>query len=421
MSRKYEIVLYGASGFTGKLVCEYLLKKYQRNELRWAIAGRDIQKLKEVRRELNCEQIPIVEANSNDLESLKKMANQTDVMLSVVGPYSLYGSHLIEACIREKTDYCDLSGEVHWMRKMMDRWQKEAVGAGVRLVHSCGFDSVPSDLGVLYLQNWAEKELGHPLKNISMRVNKIKGGVSGGTIASMFNIRREAEKDRSIYRVIMRRYSLNPDPEWGGPDERDLRTVKWDHVAESWISPFIMGTINTRIVRRTQALMNYPNGRDFTYDEAIDCGKGISGKIKGWLKVLPLGLIRAAKPGTLLYKAVRYFLPAPGQGPSREKIQSGSFELWFYGWNPQDEVYYFRLSGKRDPGYGATARMLAESGVCMVKDQNKTPDLSGFLTPASAMGESLIKRLEEHADIRFSDVQIISPSKGRDGNGRPHG
>ncbi len=412
MRRQFQLIVWGASGFTGQLVCEYLLEKYPGEELKWAMAGRSTPKLKEIQRKLQCDHIPILEADSNHLESLKKMVSQTAVILSVVGPYSLYGSHLIEACIREKTDYCDLSGEVHWMRKMIDRWQKEAVNAGVRLVNSCGFDSVPSDLGVLYMQKQAEKELGQPLRNISMRVKKIKGGVSGGTIASMFNIRKEAEKDRSIYRIIMRRYSLNPDPEWDGPDERDLKTVKWDPVSNSWISPFIMGTINTRIVRRTQALVNYPYGKEFTYDEAIDCGSGFSGKWKGWLKILPLGLIRAAKPGTFLYKAVRNFLPKPGQGPSREKIQSGSFEFWFYGWNQPEEVYLFRLSGKRDPGYGATARMLAESGVCMVKDRSKTPDLSGFLTPASALGESLIKRLEKYADMRFSDVQNISEFRG---------
>jgi short subunit dehydrogenase-like uncharacterized protein len=174
------------------------------------------------------------------------------------------------------------------------------------------------------MQKQVEKELGQPLRNISMRVKKIRGGVSGGTIASMFNIRKEAEKDRSIYRVIMRRYSLNPDPEWDGPDERDLRTVKWDPVSKSWISPFIMGTINTRIVRRTQALMNYPYGKEFTYNEAIDCGKGFSGKWKGWLKILPWGSSEPPNPVLFYTKRSGISFPSPDRG------LPGKNSKWFF-------------------------------------------------------------------------------------------
>nr|MBS0037182.1 saccharopine dehydrogenase NADP-binding domain-containing protein [Saprospiraceae bacterium] len=413
VDRKYQIVLWGASGFTGKLVCEYLHEKYGGTDLRWAVAGRNKKRLEDLKRELGCPGVPVLLADSFRKDLLVEMASQTEVVISTVGPYALYGSTLIEACIESGTDYCDLSGEVHWMREMIDRWQEKAVRSGVRVVHCCGFDSIPSDLGVLYMQKKAVEKTGQPFKNISMRVRSAKGGLSGGTFASMFNIREEAEKNREIYKVIMRRYSLNPDPEWDGPDARDLKKVEYDKVAKSWVSPFIMATINTRIVRRSHALSDFPYGRDFTYDEAIWCGPGWRGKLRGWMYILPLGIVRAAKPGSLLYKILQYFIPKPGQGPSREKIEKGYFKLYFFGTDRNGKHWKGSLSGKRDPGYGATARMLAESAVCLALDREETPRAAGFLTPATAMGFTLIDRLEENAEISFKfegSVQEISNS-----------
>ena len=401
-NRKYDIVVWGATGFTGKLVAEYLDKIAAESKISWAVAGRNKEKLLEL-----IERIPGLNegdyllANSFDLSSLKEMCRNTKVVLTTVGPYAKYGDNLVEACIAEGTDYCDLSGEVHWMRKMIDRWQDKAQKAGVRLVNCCGFDSVPSDMGVLFMQKKAMEETGAYFPSISMRLKNAKGGFSGGTFASMFNIREDAEKDRSIYKVIMRRYSLNPDQEFDGPDKRDLRTVLYDPIARSWIAPFVMATINTRIVRRSHALEGFPFGEDFTYDEAIFCGKGFRGRLRGWGYILPLGVVRAAKPGSFLNKLLRWYLPDPGEGPSAEKREKGWFRLAFYGKTADNRIAEAELIGQGDPGYSATARMIAECAVCLAKDRHQLPDRSGFLTPATAVGDLLTDRLTTRGEMEF--------------------
>lgn len=399
--RAYDMIIWGATGFTGKLVAEYLREVSEQEEIRWMIAGRNRTKLESLAGNLGLNPREVIIADSFDLSSLKKMCQQTCVILTTVGPYAIYGSDLVEACIAEGTDYCDLSGEVHWMRKMIDQWQDKAVAAGVRLVNCCGFDSVPSDMGVLFMQNNSRQETGQYFKTLSMRLKNAKGGFSGGTFASMFNIREEAEKDRSIYKVIMRRYSLNPDPEFDGPDARDLRSVVYDPIAASWIAPFVMATINTRIVRRAHALANFPYGLDFTYDEAIYCGKGIKGRLKAWVYILPLGVVRAARPGSLLNKVMRWYLPDPGQGPSAEKREKGWFKLAFYGENIDGRIAEGEMIGQGDPGYSATAKMITECAICLTMDEPKVPKRSGFLTPATAFGELLINRLTSRADMTF--------------------
>ncbi|TVR82974.1 MAG: saccharopine dehydrogenase [Saprospirales bacterium] len=400
-SRELDLIVFGATGFTGKLVVEYLHLKRNENSIKWGMAGRDIEKLNTLKESIGCDYAPAFVADSNHLDSLIQMTKKAKVVASTVGPYARYGSLLVEACVTTGTDYCDLSGEVHWMRKMIDRWQEKAIENKVRLVHCCGFDSIPSDMGVLWMQDRALKKTGSYFPHISMQLLKISGGFSGGTFESMFNIRAEAEKDKSIYKVIMRPYSLNPDPEFRGPDSRDLKGVKWDPFSRGYVAPFIMATINTRVVRRSHALQNFQYGDAFTYEESIYCGRGWKGKLNGWKILLPLAVVRLAKPGTWLYKLVRSFLPKPGQGPSKEKIENGFYHLRFWGKSADGKVYAALLNGKRDPGYGATSRMLAESAIRLAESYDKSNKSGGFLTPATAFGLEFIEVLQEKVGMVF--------------------
>lgn len=399
--RTFDLIIFGATGFTGKLVVEYLRNSYKGKPLKWAISGRNEEKLISLKKELGCEEIAHIVADSSDLESLKKMAGKTKVVTSVVGPYARYGSKLIEACIKAGTDYCDITGEVHWMRKMIDQWQEKAKEKGVRIVHCCGFDSIPSDMGVMWFQEMAKQKTGRFFKHISMQLVSFKGGISGGTYASMFNIREEAEKDRSIYKVIMRPYSLNPNPEFKGPDKRDLKEIKKDPLSGGYIAPFIMATINTRVVRRSHALLDFPYGKEFTYDESLYCGKGLRGKWSAIRSVLPLLAIRYAKPGSVLNKLIRKFLPKPGQGPSRETIENGNYKLQLLGLEENGKLHKATIKGKWDPGYGATSRMLAESAIYLAGANSNPEQMRGFLTPSTALGPEFIDQLQKNAGMVF--------------------
>lgn len=398
--RKYDLIVWGATGFTGKLVVEYLSEKEGLTDLKWAIAGRDEGKLKALRSTNHMEDLPVIIADSQDLNSLREMVKQCRLVITTVGPYAKWGSFLVEACIEQGTDYCDLCGEVHWMRKMIDKYQEKALESGVRLVNCCGFDSVPSDMGVFFMQKKALELTGGYFEQISMRLKAAKGGLSGGTVASMFNISQEAQKDRSIYKTIFNRYSLNPDPDFQGPDKSDLRKVVKDPITGGWISPFIMATINTRVVRRSHALNGFPFGENFTYDEAVYCGRGWKGKLKAWMYIIPLGFLTAAKPGTLLNKIIRKVLPKPGEGPDRKKIEKGYFKLDFYGSSSDGKVYKGTVKGNRDPGYGATVGMLVETALCLI--DNPKPEMNGFLTPSTAGRNQLIEKLESNAGMEFS-------------------
>ena len=230
--RTFDIIIWGASGFTGRLVCEYLNKKYGTDgDLKWAAAGRNYAKLEKVMTEMDIENIPLVLADGHDSDSLKKMVSQTKVVCTTVGPYAKYGNELVAACIENGTDYCDLTGEVQWMRRMIDKHHEVAKAKGVRIVHTCGFDSFPSDIGVYFLQKKAKETLGEICQQIHCRVKAIKGGASGGTVASMQNISLEAQKDRSIYKIIFNPYGLNPEGEREGRDKKDLQKVVWDKVS----------------------------------------------------------------------------------------------------------------------------------------------------------------------------------------------
>lgn len=401
--RIYDVVVWGASGFTGKLVTEYLCERYGTNrDLRWAIAGRNHAKLESVLAGLGTEasDLPLIVSDSFDSEAMHKLASQTSVVLSTVGPYAKYGSSLVEACVANGTHYCDLAGEVQWMRKMIDQFQSAAEKSGARIVHSCGFDSIPSDIGVWFLQREAKKMHGEVCTDIKMLVKAIKGGASGGTFASMMNALEEGRRDRNIARVLVDPYSLNPEGQREGPDGGDQRGVEYHNDSGAWTAPFVMAAVNNRVVRRTNAVLNYPYGRDFRYSEATLIGSGPGGWLKSASITAGLGgfmLVASSELGrSFLAKRV---LPKPGEGPNKNQREAGFFNLLLFGNLGNGTQMRARVTGDRDPGYGSTSKMLSESAVCLARDD--LPSRGGFWTPASAMGDALQARLVDNAGLTF--------------------
>jgi len=405
MEREYDVVLFGASGFTGRLVAEYFLKQYPGKKLHWAMAGRNGSKLEQVRSELPAggKNIPILVADSADMDAMLELANKAKVICTTVGPYALYGSQLVEACARQGTHYCDLTGEVQWMQKMIATHQDTAVASGARIVHTCGFDSIPSDLGVLFLQNAMRATHGVPARHIKYRAAGFSGGFSGGTVASMMNMYEEMARDPSLRKLAADPYALNPAGSPRGTDTNDQTGAVFDEDFNRWTLPFVMAAINTRVVRRSNALLDYSYGEDFNYDEATLAPKG-QGAVLSKLAALAMsaGTASIAIPPTRAL--VKKFLPSPGEGPTKEAQEKGYFDILLYGVHPQDRSkdMVARVTGDRDPGYGSTSKMLGESAVCLAKD--KLSCAGGFWTPASAMGQPLIDRLAARAGLSFSLV-----------------
>jgi len=400
-SREFDIIVWGASGFTGRLVALYLFDKYGASgNLKWAMGGRDLKKLEKVRDEVANKNVSLVIADSNDKVSLLNMANRTKVICTTVGPYAKYGSNLVEACIKSHIHYCDLAGEVQWMYKMINSHHEEAKINGSKIVHACGFDSIPSDMGVYFIQREVKAKRGVIAQKIKMRVAAISGGISGGTYASLSQVLEEAQKDKMVYKILTNPYALNPINEQFGKDESDLKNVIFDKESQSWIGPFIMASINTKVVRRSNFLISHAYGKSFRYDEATIFGKGFFARIKGIFSTILIGLIMSAKHGSLLKKGLDIFFPIPGEGPTKKKMEKGFYNLRFYITLEDGSNAFAKVTGDMDPGYGSSSKMLAESAVCLAKD--KLSNTSGVLTPSIAMGDSLLKRLEKNAGLTFS-------------------
>ena len=398
--REFDIILFGATGFAGALVAEYFAE--HDDPPRWAMAGRNLEKLEKLRADLSDDfpaiaDVDLVVADSNDEASLEAMASRAKVICSTVGPYAKYGSALVKACIDKGTHYCDLTGEAQWVRAMIDAHHEQAREAGVRIVTCCGFDSIPSDLGTLMLQHHALETHGRPCTQVKFFMAKVRGGFSGGTVASMLELLEQASKDRSILKVLGHPYSLNPEGERKGPDGSDQKWIRYDEDARAWTAPFLMAAINTKIVRRSNALLDYKYGREFRYSEVTRMSSGPSGMFAAAMMALGLGGFTMAlmqeQTRALLEKFV---LPSPGEGPSREMIDSGFFEVRLVGHIEGRAVTVRgKVRGERDPGYGATATMLGESAICLALDQDKFESEGGILTPASAMGMPLVERLRD--------------------------
>jgi len=399
--RELDIVVWGATGFTGKLVAAYLAE-HRPEGLRWAIAGRDERKLQAVRDELaridaQLGELPILLADSHDRATLDALASKTKAVSSTVGPFAKHGSDLVAACVEQGTHYCDITGESHWVRRMIDAHHEAARAAGTRIVTCCGFDSIPSDLGCQLLQTEAIERHGAPCSEVTLYVDRVKGGMSGGTLASMANLLDEAGRDRSVRKVVGHPYGLNPEGERKGPDGPDAHGVARAPDG-GWTAPFVMAAINTRIVRRTNALLDYRYGREFRYGELMRFPPGPKGLMMATSLTAGLAAfttMMVARPTRrLLTKRV---LPKPGQGPSRAEREAGFWRMRLVGQGTARDVEVL-VEGDLDPGYGDTAKMLGESLLCLALDDLGSE--GGVLTPASAMGAPLRQRLVA-AGMRF--------------------
>jgi short subunit dehydrogenase-like uncharacterized protein len=393
--RKLDVVLFGATGFTGRLVADYLAQRMP--TLRWAIAGRSRDKLAQVKAGLagRSPALEILIADAADPAALAAVAKDARVVCTTVGPYAVHGRELAAACAEQGTDYCDLAGEVNFIRESIDRNHARAEQTGARIVHCCGFDSIPSDLGVHLLGEHFNQQ-GQKLKKASLFVGPMKGGVSGGTIASMLAMLERAGRDRQQRRLMGDPYALIPDRDKDrGPDHGDQMTPKFEPLIGAWTGPFVMAAINTRVVRRTNAITGYPYGKDFRYREAMVFGKGARGAASaaaftaGLAAFVTLG---STGPGRSLLKPL---LPAPGQGPSKAQRDAGFFRIRIVGESDGNRPLkaVARVEGKSDPGYGETAKMLGESALCLALDRDQLEPRYGVLTPASAMGNRLTERL----------------------------
>jgi len=395
--RRYDVVVWGATGFTGKWVAQYLFTHYPQNKLRWAIAGRNADKLQGVREFVGDSEksVDYLLADSNDETSLQTLVAQTRVIISTVGPYAYYGSKLVKTCAEAGTHYVDLTGEVPWMREMIDAHRATAQASGARIVHSCGFDSIPSDMGNYYIQQQARARFGAYLKNVRFSLTRVKGGISGGTIASMIDIIKQAVKDKQIRRLLANPYALNPDPTRRGVDRRDQNGVVYSKELRKWTAPFLMAVINTRIVRRSNALLGFRYGDDFSYTETMATAPGAKGyaaakAISTALKTIVV--MGVTPPGRAILGVL---LPSQGKGPKIDPDNPGSYQIQFNGETAKGESLVAKVTGDADPGYGSTSKMLAESAICLALDDLDVD--GGFWTPSSAMGDALLERLTMQA------------------------
>jgi short subunit dehydrogenase-like uncharacterized protein len=389
--RDLDVVLFGATGFVGKLTAEYLARAAS-GDARIGLAGRSQGKLERVREELGAGAAdwPLIVADCHDGVALADLAARTTAVATTVGPYRRYGIELVEACAAAGTHYADLTGETLFMRETIDRFDTPAQASGARIVHNCGFDSIPSDLGVLVLH-----EAAGELTDTTLVVRRLKAGVSGGTLASMKETVDEVRKDRSLMRVLNDPYALSPDrgaePELG--KEADLRGAEYSEDLGTWFGPFVMAPVNTRVVRRSNALQDWAYGRRFRYREVMAFGSGLTGRAKalgvgGGMAALIAGL--ALPPSRF---ALDRLLPGPGAGPKEELVREGFFVIEIHARTPADERWVCRVEAQGDPGYGATRVMLGQSALCLALDGDRLPERAGVLTPATAMGSVLADRL----------------------------
>jgi short subunit dehydrogenase-like uncharacterized protein len=390
-TRELDVVLYGATGFVGKLTAEYLARAAP-DDVRIGLAGRSQEKLERVREELGARAAdwPLIVADSGDGAALAELAARTTAVATTVGPYRRYGAALVEACAAAGTHYADLTGETLFMRETIQRFDAPAKLTGARVVHTCGFDSIPSDIGVLALH-----EAAGELADTTLVLRRVKGGVSGGTLASMKGTVDDVKRDRSLARVLADPYALSPDrdaePELG--NEADLRGAEYSEDLGTWFGPFVMAPVNTRVVRRSNALQDWAYGRRFRYREVMAFGSGLTGRAKalgvgGGMAALTAGL--ALPPSRFALDRV---LPGPGAGPKEELVREGFFVIEIHARTPADERWVCRVEAQGDPGYGATRVMLGQSALCLALDGDRLPERAGVLTPATAMGSVLADRL----------------------------
>ncbi len=386
--REFDIVVYGATGFTGRLVAEYLQDEYGDSDLKWAMAGRSQDKLESVRDEMGVSKdVALIVANADKPETLTDMASRTKAIITTVGPYQYYGEPLVKACVEAGTDYVDLCGEPAWMHDIIRQYDAAAKKSGARIVLSCGFDSIPFDLGVYFLQRHAKAETGKALPKIRGRVRKMKGTFSGGTAASLGGTMERAKTQPEILGWLKDPFSLVPDFD-GPPQPHGMKPIHEDDLG-SWSAPFIMASINTKNVHRSNALLGHAYGEDFVYDEMMFTGPGEQGE------AIANGIAGNRKP-------FGENPPKPGEGPSKEERETGFYDVLFVGDSADGKKIMASVKGDKDPGYGSTSKMIAESALALVLDKDRTKTEGGVYTPAPVMGDALIDRLQEHAGLTFA-------------------
>ena len=386
--REFDLVVFGASGYTGKLVAEYIQNEYGGDQsLKWALAGRNKDKLAGIKEDLNLESdLTILKVDSNDQESLDAMTSAAKCILTTVGPYQLYGSNLVESCAKNGTDYVDLTGEPGWMYEMINEHKETAKKSGARIVFSCGFDSIPFDLGVYFVQQAVRDKFGKPAQHVRGRVKAMNGEFSGGTIASLGATMATLKEKPELIKVLANPFSLTEGFE--GPTQLDDSKVLLDEKLNMWVAPFVMAPINTKNIHRSNALLDHEYGEDFCYDEMMIAGEGEEGK-------------QIADAMTSANPMGGEDVPQPGEGPSQESREQGNYDVQFFA-DIDEGCIEARVTGDMDPGYGSTSKMITESAMCLIHDCN---DLSGGIyTPAPAMGNKLIKRLIEKAGLTFDII-----------------
>jgi short subunit dehydrogenase-like uncharacterized protein len=386
-NKEFDIVVHGATGFTGRLVIEYLLRQYPAGSgLRWAMGGRSADKLAQVRDELKAPpDTPLVVTDSADAASLQALMARTRLVLTTVGPYQLYGNELVAACAQSGVDYVDLCGEPAWMRQMIDTHEAQARASGARIVFSCGFDSIPFDLGVAMLQSEMQQRFGRAANRVRGRVRRMKGTFSGGTAASLKATMAAAAQDPKVLDLLRNPFSLTPG--FDGPRQPSGNKPMFDEVLGLWVAPFVMAAINTRNVHRSNFLLNHAWGRDFVYDEMLVTGPGEKGEAIA--NAVAADKSMGGDGG-----------PKPGEGPSREERESGFYDVLFIGSNASGDTLRVGVKGDRDPGYGSTSKMISEAAVCLLEDA--AHPAGGIWTPASAMGARLTARLQKNAGLTFA-------------------
>ncbi|MDA9422678.1 MULTISPECIES: saccharopine dehydrogenase family protein [Bradyrhizobium] len=386
-SREFDIVVYGATGFTGQLVAEYLAAHYKDDKaLKWTMAGRSLDKLKSVRDAIGAPaDTPLIVADASDAASLKAMVAQAKSVITTVGPYQFYGEELLAACVAAGADYFDLCGEPVWMRQMIDKYGAAAKTSGARIVFSCGYDSVPFELGTFFVQEEARRVFGAPAARVKGRVRDMRGTLSGGTAASAKATFDAVAKDLSLVAILNDHFALTPD--FTGPKQPKGNRAAYEEDLQSWAAPFMMALINTRNVHRSNMLMGFPYGREFVYDEMVLTGPGE----KGEANARRVMAANAEKTGPNA--------PKPGEGPSKEEREKGLFNLLYVAIAPDGRQVRAGVTGDRDPGYGSTSKMISECAICLLRDATDVP--GGIWTPGAAMQHKLIKRLQDNAGLTF--------------------
>ena len=383
---QFDIVIYGATGYTGRLVAEHFLREYgdKPDAPTWAMAGRNPDKLAEVKREIGApDSTPTIVADAADATSLAHMCEQAKVVISTVGPYQLYGEPLLAACAKSGTHYADLCGEPAWMRQMIDKYDADAKASGARISFSSGFDSIPFDLGVLMLQKEAKERFGAPCSRVRGRVRAMKGTFSGGTAASLAESMKAMARDPSLIKIMRSPFGLTPG--FDGPDQPGGMVPKYESDLGKWAAPFVMAPINTKNVHRTNFLRGHPWGEDFRYDEMVLTSPGEAGKAAANAAAEMMKNPFGSKP------------PKPGEGPTPEERENGYYDVLFVGETAAGETLRYAVKGRYDPGYGSTSRMIGETGIALL--ESNAP--GGIGTPGSILGEALVERLREHAALTF--------------------